>query len=42
MRLRTRLGNLHNTVACRSEVIPLRADLDATPLRTATNILDLL
>jgi hypothetical protein len=43
MRLRTRLGNLHSTVAGRRGVIPLRAEQDAPPpLRTATDILDLL
>jgi hypothetical protein len=42
MRLRTRLGNLHSTVVGRQGVIPLRAEQEAPPLRTATDILDLL
>jgi hypothetical protein len=43
MRLRTRLGHLHHTVACRRDLLPLRAEQDAPqPLRTASDILDLL
>jgi hypothetical protein len=43
MRLRTRLGNLRNTVACRRDVLPLRAEQEAPPpLRTAADVLGLL
>jgi hypothetical protein len=43
MKLQARLGNLHNAVVCRRDVIPLRGRQDSPlPLRTAANVLDLL
>jgi hypothetical protein len=40
--LRTRQGNLRNTVVGRRGVLPLRAGQDAPPLRTAADVLGLL
>jgi hypothetical protein len=43
MKLRTRLGNLRNTVACRRGILPLQTEPEAPPpLRTAADVLDLL
>jgi hypothetical protein len=42
MRLRTRLGQIRHTAACRPDLLPRRAEQVAPPLRSAADVLGLL